>query len=236
MNGDSHDTPGHRLFAALYDPVMALPERVSLPPHRRYLVEGLSGRVLDVGAGTGASFPYFAERAREADLEVHAVEPDPHVRRRALETAREAGLSVDLRNAGAERLPYPDDHFDAALAGIVFCTIPDPSAALDELGRVLRPGGELRFLEHVRGEGLRARLQALIEPVWRRIAGGCHVTRDTVGLFEAHDAFDAVEVERIGFGLFPANPFLRGTLVRPDDRDSPDRRRREPSTRRSDGR
>lgn len=208
------DTPAHRLFAALYDPVMALPERVALPPHRRYLVEGLSGRVLDVGAGTGANVPYLAERADETHLEVHAVEPDPHMRRRAREAAREAGLSVDLRDAGAEALPYEDASFDAAVAGIVFCTVPDPTGALDELARVLRPGGELRFLEHVRAEGLPARLQTLVEPVWKRLAGGCHVTRDTVGLFEAHDAFDVVEVERVGFGLFPADPFVRGRLVR----------------------
>ena len=210
----------NRLFAALYDPVMALPERVSLPPHRRYLVEGLSGRVLDVGAGTGANFPYLAERAREAALEVHAVEPDPHMRRRAREAAREAGLDVDIRDAGAERLPYEDGSFDAALAGIVFCTIPDPGAALDELARVLRPGGELRFLEHVASTGVRARLQHLVGPVWKRVAGGCHVTRDTVSLFEAHGAFDVREVEPIGFGLFPADPFLRGTLVRREDKES----------------
>ena len=207
-----------RLFAAIYDPVMALPERVSLPPHRRYLVEGLSGRVLDVGAGTGANFPYLAERAAETTLEVHAVEPDPHMRRRASEAAREVGLSVDLCDAGAEALPYADDSFDAALAGIVFCTIPDPGGALDELARVLRPGGELRFVEHVRAEGLEGRLQGFVEPVWKRVAGGCHVTRDTVGLFAAHEAFDVVDVERVGFGLFPAKPFVRGTLVRRETR------------------
>lgn len=208
------DRAGHRLFAALYDPVMALPERVSLPAHRRYLVGGLSGRVLDVGAGTGANPPYLAERARETALAVHAVGPDPHMRRRARDAAREAGLSVELRDAGAERLPYDEGSLDAAIAGIVFCTVPDPATALDELARVLGLGGELRFLEHVRAEGFRARLQSLVEAAWRRIAGGCHVTRDTVGLFEAHDAFEVVDVERVGFGLFPTAPFLRGTLVR----------------------
>lgn len=213
------DSLAHRLFAAIYDPVMALPERVSLPPHRRYLVDGLSGRVLDVGAGTGANFPYLAQRATETTLEVHAVEPDPHMRRRASEAARETGLPVELCDAGAEALPYDDNSFDAALAGIVFCTIPDAEGALDELARVLRPGGELRFLEHVRAGGFEGRLQALVEPVWKRIAGGCHVTRDTVGLFADHEAFDVVEVERVGFGLFPVKPFVRGTLVRRGGRE-----------------
>lgn len=208
------DGLGHRLFAAVYDPVMALPERWALTPHRRYLVEGLSGRVLDVGAGTGANFPYLAERARETSLAVHAVEPDPHMHRRASERAREVDLAVELCDASAERLPYADGSFDAALAGIVFCTIPHPEEALDELARVLRPGGELRFLEHVHAEGLEGRLQTLVEPVWKRVAGGCHLTRDTVGLFAGHEAFDLVEIERVGFGLFPVEPFVRGTLVR----------------------
>jgi len=211
------ETLGHRLFAAVYDPVMALPERLVLPSHRRYLVEGLSGRVLDVGAGTGANLPYLAERARETTLSVHAVEPDPYMRRRARAAAREAGLSVDLRDAGAESLPYEDDSFDAAIAGMVLCTVRDPAASLDELARVLRPGGELRFLEHVEASGLAARLQALVEPVWKRAAGGCHVTRDTVGLFVDHEAFEVREVERVGFGVFPAAPFFRGTLVRRAD-------------------
>ena len=217
MGRDVTDTPAHRLFAAVYDPVMALPERVSLPPHRRYLVDGLSGRVLDVGSGTGATFPYLAERASEGPLEVHAIEPDPHMHSRAREAAHEAGLTVELCDAGAESLPYADDSFDAVLVGIVFCTIPDPEQALDELARVLRPAGELRFIEHVRADGLEGRLQELVEPIWKRVAGGCHVTRDTVGLFAAHEAFDVVEMERVGFGLFPAEPFVRGMLVRRAD-------------------
>lgn len=208
------DAPAHRLFAAVYDPVMAIPERLALPPHRRYLVDGLSGRVLDVGTGTGANVPYLAERAAETTLEVHAVEPDPHMRRRANEAARDAGLAVELCSASADRLPYADGSFDAVLVGIVLCTVPDPAATLDELSRVLRPGGELRFLEHVRAAGIEGWLQRLVDPVWTRLAGGCHVTRDTIGLFAAHGAFDVLEVDRVGFGLFPAEPFVRGTLVR----------------------
>lgn len=85
---------------------------------------------------------------------------------------RARGDWQSICGARAERLPYGDDTFDAAVAGLVFCTIPDPEAALDELARVLRPGGEVRFLEHVQAEGFRGRLQPLVEPLWKPLAGG----------------------------------------------------------------
>ncbi|WP_255168564.1 class I SAM-dependent methyltransferase [Natrononativus amylolyticus] len=197
----------HPLFAALYDRVM--PERLLLRPHREYLARGLSGRVLDLGAGNGPMFPYV-----DPGLEYHAVEPDPHMRRRAREAAREAGLGVDLRDARAESLPYPDDSFDAVIAGMVFCTIADPDAALEEVARVLKPGGEVRFLEHVRADGWRATGQDLLTPVWKRAGGGCHPNRETVERFVGHEAFDLVELERVRVGVFPAAPFVRGRLRR----------------------
>jgi SAM-dependent methyltransferase len=212
------DAPSHRLFAAVYDLVNAGAERRLLPPHREYLTDGLSGTVLDVGAGTGASFPYFRDRAAVASLGVHAVEPDPHMAKRARARAEELDLAVDVREEGAEATGFADDTFDYAVAGVVFCTITDPEAALDELARVLKPGAELRFLEHVRNSGPRARGQRLAEPVWKRLAGGCHLTRDTVSLFVAHEAFELVELERIEMGVFPVTPFVRGRLRRVDER------------------
>ena len=202
-----------RVFARVYDPMMARVEERLLPPHREYLTD-VSGEVLDVGSGTGANFPYFARRE---DVRVHAVEPDPYMARQARAKAAEVGLAVDLREVGAEALPYDDASMDAVVAGIVFCTIPDPEAALDEVARVLKPGGEFRFLEHVRDDGRTAWAQALVEPVWKPLAGGCHVTRDTAGLFTAHEAFDVVEVEHLDLGVFPANPFVRGRLRRREE-------------------
>jgi SAM-dependent methyltransferase len=138
--------------------------------------------------------------------------------RRARACAEELTLAVDLREERAESLSFPDDTFDVAVAGVVFCTIPDPAAALNELARVVKPNGEVRFLEHVHDGGLAGRGQELVEPVWKRLAGGCHVTRDTMALFESHEAFEVVEVTEVDLGLFPATPFLRGTLRRVDDR------------------
>jgi len=139
----------HPVFAGLYDPVMALPERLLLGEYREFLAADVSGRVLDVGAGTGAQFPYIADRDEVASLD--AIEPDSHMRRRAAERAADSDLEIRVEDARAESLPYDDDTFDAVVASFVFCTIPDQQTALDEIARVLAPGGEFRFVEHVRG-------------------------------------------------------------------------------------
>ena len=196
----------HPLFAAVYDPLV--PEERLFAPHREYLAAGLTGPVLDLGAGTGASFPHL----RGTDL--HAIEPDPHMRRRAARRARELGIDVEIRAHRAEALTYDDDTFDAVLAGIVFCTVDDPELALSEVARVLRPGGEFRFLEHVRDDGWRARLQRAIDPIWTKTTGGCHLTRDTAATFVGHDAFDVIEIERVEAGITPVRPFVRGRLRR----------------------
>jgi ubiquinone/menaquinone biosynthesis C-methylase UbiE len=209
------ENPSHPLFAAVYDPLMQNAEEQLLPRHREYLARDLSGRVLDVGSGTGAMFPYFVALAGE--VEFHGVEPDPHMRKRARREARTIGLPIDLRERSAESLPYPDDHFDVVVAGLVFCTIPDPEAALEEIGRVLKPGGEFRFLEHVHDVGWRARLQSVVEPAWEQIAGGCRLTRETGELFTGHEAFEVVDFERFELGAAVVRPFVRGTLVRRED-------------------
>ncbi|WP_225336622.1 class I SAM-dependent methyltransferase [Halomicrobium urmianum] len=203
--------PSHPLFAAVYDPAMAAVEGTLLRPHRNYLVDDLRGAVLDVGAGTGAMFPYF-DAVADGTVSFHAVEPDPYMRRRARETADELGVDIDLGSAGAESLPYDDDSFDVVIASMVFCTIPDVERALSEVARVLRPGGEFRFFEHVLDDGWRARVQSLIAPLWKRVAGGCHLTRQTASLFAADRSFDVVEVDRMNLGVTPIRPFVRGRL------------------------
>jgi ubiquinone/menaquinone biosynthesis C-methylase UbiE len=190
---------------------MQTAEKRLFPPHREYLTD-VSGNVLDIGSGTGANFPYFAQRE---DLQLHAIEPDPHMAKRAQKKATSLGLELDLRTVGAEALPFDDATFDTAIAGIVFCTIPDPETALSEVARVLKPGGEFRFLEHVRDHGWTAWAQGVIEPVWKQAAGGCHLTRETVKLFKRHPAFEMVEMTEVEMGAFPAEPFVRGRLRKP---------------------
>ncbi|ELY47407.1 class I SAM-dependent methyltransferase [Natronorubrum sulfidifaciens] len=203
----------HPLFATLYD---WFPQSTLFAPHRTTLVQDLSGRVLELGCGTGDLFPFVAETDPEP-LAYHAIEPDPHMRKRAARTASELSLEVDLRDARAESLPYPDDSFDIVLASVVFCTIQDPDTAVEEVARVLKPGGEFRFFEHVHADGWRGTGQRLLNPLWERVAGGCQLTRETIPRFVGHDAFSVAEIERLEFGVFPATPFVRGTVCRRRD-------------------
>jgi len=206
--GDAHE---HPLLARIYDPAMALPERLVLADHRASLAAGLSGRVLDVGAGTGAMFPHFAA---QPDLSVHAIEPDPDMRRQATGRAAKVDLDVEVVDASAENLPYPDDSFDGAVAALVLCTVPDVDAALDELARVLRPGAELRFLEHVRGRGAVGHIHDTLAPGWFHVAGGCNLNRRTGDRLSRDDRFELLEYDRFESGLTRLLPLVRGRLER----------------------
>lgn len=208
------DPPSHRLFAAVYDPTTWIAERTLFQKHREYLVRDLHGRVLDLGAGTGATFPYFRQTATDApDLELHAIDPDPHMRRRARRKARDLGLEVEIREDGAGDLSYPDDHFDVVVASLVLCTVPDVSAAVDEVARVLKPGGEFRFFEHVHATGLLGGFQTAIDPAWNRAAAGCNLDRETGTVLRDDDRFEVVDFEEFA-GVPPVHPLIRGTLRR----------------------
>ena len=202
-------TRGHPLFAALYDLLLGPAEKKFLGPHRAYLAGGAVGRVLDVGCGTGINFNYYPPEA-----EIVGIEPDPHMRKRAQARADRLGGRIKLLAEGAEDVPFPDASFDCAVATLVFCTIPDPDRALRELRRVLRPGGQLRFLEHVRAATPGwARFQDFTVPVWKRIGAGCHPNRDTVSTI-GQAGFRIVELNRYAFGPYPVRPFVRGVATR----------------------
>ena len=166
-------------------------EPPELVAHRRELLAGLHGRVLDLGAGDGANFAHFP---RSID-EIVAIEPEPYLRARACEAATRARPRIEVLDAVADALPLPDASVDAAVAGLVLCSVPDQAAALRELHRVLKPGGELRFYEHVVALDRRGALaqRALARTgAWSFVAGGCHPARDTLAAIE--DA--GFEIER----------------------------------------
>jgi len=172
----------HPVLARVYDLVMAPSERFGgMSRVRERLVRDATGRVLEVGIGTGLLLPHY-----RAAAEVHGVDPDPLMLRRARRRAAAVPVPVRLVLGDARALPYRRDTFDVAVVGLAFCTIPTPSRALAELRRVVRPGGELRFLEHVRSPSPRvAAWQRRLAPAWRRVAGGCRLDQDTVAVVEA---------------------------------------------------
>ena len=184
--------------------------------HRRRLLAGLSGRVIEVGAGNGLNFACYPSVVEH----VLAVEPEAHLRRLAERAAERAPVQVDVVPGVAEDLPASDASYDAVVLSLVLCSVADVPAALADVRRVLRPGGELRFFEHVRADspGL-ARVQRLLDAtVWPPMAGGCHTGRDAVAAIEAA-GFTVQRVERFWIperGLqTPLSPVVLGAATRP---------------------
>ena len=144
--------------------------------HRQEMMAGLTGRVMEVGPGNGLNFPHYPVSVQE----VVAVEPEPYLRSRAVEAAAAAPVPIRVADGSADELPAPDGSFDAVVVSGLLCSVTDVHAALTEFHRVLRPGGELRFYEHVRSRDvLFAGFQRAADLVWPHLMGGCHVRRQT---------------------------------------------------------
>lgn len=162
--------------AAKYDKKNRAAELGFRGPMRERLLGGLCGDVLELGAGTGANFAHYNHCAR-----VTAIDPDRHMLDRAsTKLAPLTAASITLQECHAERLPFADHSFDAVVATFVLCSVGHLDATLREVTRVLRPNGELRFMEHVRGTGLRGAIQDLVAPFWARVGHGCTPNRRTL--------------------------------------------------------
>lgn len=207
MIGRIYDATWGRLFAAVYDRGLAGTEDAGLRAMRRETLRAARGRTIDLGAGTGANLDLYPDAASELVL----AEPDPHMAKRLREKLVHSTRAAQLVEAGAEELPFEDSSFDTAVFTLVLCTVPNPAAALTEAARILKPGGRLLFVEHVRAEdaGL-ARWQDRLEKPWRFLADGCHCNRDTVATIEA----SPLTVESVESGTLPKAPPLVRPLVR----------------------
>lgn len=208
-----HQQLQHPRFARQYLRMAPEADRRGAAEHRRRLLAGLSGRVLEVGAGQGRNFPHYPDTVRE----VVALEPEDTLRAHARRAAAGAPVPVTVVDGEAGNLPGGDGEFDAVVFSLVLCSVSDVPAAFTEAARVLRPAGEMRFYEHVRSDHRWAALmEDALTPLWRRLGGGCHPNRDTVAAIAAAD-FTVDHVDRFAFSYSPLVPRVShviGTAIR----------------------
>jgi ubiquinone/menaquinone biosynthesis C-methylase UbiE len=202
----------HPRFAKSYMRLAGNAEARGATEHRRRLLAGLAGTVLELGAGHGLNFPHYPGSVEE----VFAIEPEPTLRARAAEAAATAAVPIRVLAGVADELPLADASVDAAVASLVLCSVPDQDRTLQELLRVLRGGGELRFYEHVipHSQPKRALLSALDRTgLWPRFAGGCHPARDTAAAIR-RNGFEIESCDRIMFAASrfePSIPYILGS-------------------------
>ena len=198
----------HPIFARLYARLSAAAERQGQAEHRDRALTELQGKVIELGAGNGLNFPHYPW----AVSEVIAVEPESYLRKQAQRAAASAPVPIRVIDGHANAVPAEDRSFDAAVASLVLCTVPDPEAALREIDRVLAPGGRFLFLEHVRSPDPKlASWQDRLHGPWYLFGDGCHCNRDTLATIER----SPLEVERADRGEIPKSapitkPMLRG--------------------------
>jgi len=192
--------PEHPYCALFLDLVMR-----PLNPVRDKVVPQATGRVLEVGVGTGMNL------SRYASIEaLYGIEPDPHMLKKASRRTKNLPFPVRLEQTGAEALPYPDDFFDTAVMTWVLCTIPEPERALREVHRVLKPGGKLLYAEHTRSRyPMAASIQDRLTPYWAKLGGGCQLNRDSIPALRA-TGFKGVTVKPCGRESWNLVPVYRG--------------------------
>lgn len=197
-----------RLFASLYDRTLRDTERAGLAERRERLISQTGGSVIEIGAGTGLNLDHYPGDLERLVLTEPSDAMAAKLRRRLDASGREAEVAV----AGAERLPFGDDEFDCAVATLVLCTVPDPAVSLAEIRRVLKPGGRLLLIEHVRSDDPgRAKWQDRLETPWRIFGNGCRCNRETERLVEqAGFEFDEIEHGKMRKAPPIVRPLIQG--------------------------
>jgi ubiquinone/menaquinone biosynthesis C-methylase UbiE len=182
MSGQIYEATWGRVFARVYDTAFVLAERSGLRDVRKGLVSQAKGRVVEIGAGTGLNLEHYSGEISDLVL----TEPDAHMAAKLRQRAKALSLDTSVLEAPAERLPLDDASADTVVSTLVLCTVKNPSLALAEIARVLRPSGTLLFAEHVRSASPRAaRWQDRLNTPWSWYACGCQCNRDTVSAIEA---------------------------------------------------
>lgn len=201
-------------MARYYDAMMFNAERRCLGLWRSDLLSGLTGRVLEIGAGTGANIHHYPDTVDELVF----TEPDRHMRSRLEAKLKEFAVPHHAFDAAAEKLPFDNESFDAAVVTLVLCSVMNPERCLAELKRVLKPGGVIAIIEHVVAPdpGRTQLFQKRLEPLWKRCAGNCHLTRDTLAAFRTA-GFNVSSIQRDTMQGAPkfASPVIRGIAEKP---------------------
>ena len=194
-------TTSHRMFAAYYERLSrGRQENQFMDPLRKEVAAQAHGLVLEIGAGNGLNFAYYDPEKVER---VEAIEPDSAMLRYAHERVKTARVPINLTQAPVENLPFADENFDSAVCTLVFCSVTDPLRGLHEIRRVLKPGGMLLMVEHVRAHGrIAATLQNMITPFNKFIAGNCHWNRDTERTVN-EAGFEVIERRDLGGVVVP---------------------------------
>ncbi|TWD98743.1 methyltransferase family protein [Neobacillus bataviensis] len=186
-----------RMFAKGYDFFMRPLEKKRFKEIREELLVKANGCVLEIGSGTGINFPLY-----KSVKKVVATEPSTYMIERSQEKLKQSPVKIELVQAGAEKLPFPDNSFDTVVATLVLCTIPNPNQAMIEMLRVCKPGGKLLFFEHVKMDNqFLACLQEVLTPAWKKICDGCCLNRDTLTLIKGNDLL-INEIKSYYNGLF----------------------------------
>lgn len=202
----SFSGPYNAVFAAIYDPFLWWAERSGMADRRRRLLASARGSVLELGAGTGLNLPHYPDDLDQLVL----TEPDESMARRLECRLEPLGRRGKVVRAMAESLPFEDRSFDTVVSTLVLCTVQDPKGSVREIRRVLRPGGSLLFLEHVRSDDARlARWQDRLHAPWRSFACGCHCNRNTLDLMRGEN----FAVSEVGRGEWRRMPPIVGPLV-----------------------
>lgn len=195
-----------KVFAVVYDPFLWVGERMGMRALRRDLLGQARGRTVELGAGTGLNLAHYRDDIDELLL----TEPEAPMRARLEREVRRSGRAARVLDAPAERLPFDDASVDTVVSTLVLCTVDEPDVALREIARVLRPDGQLLFVEHIRSESARlAAWQDRLAGPWRRFAEGCRCNRATLELIRAGD----LEIDELRQASWRGMPSIVRPLV-----------------------
>lgn len=193
MEDAAKPTLPERISAAMYDPALWWGEKRGMAARRARVLSQARGSVLEIGAGTGLNLSRYGPEVERLIL----LEPMPGMAARLARRVEESGREAEVLNASAEEIPLADDSVDTVVSTLVLCTVPDPDAAIREIGRVLRPDGRFLFVEHVRSDNPKlARWQDRLHKPWAAIGEGCQCNRDTLALIQRHLRTSQVDKER----------------------------------------